>query len=139
MLNFHYCIKFKNTINKNKTKNLVYQKIEENKKREDLKNIGNINDFGGGIYILKISEYKVRVIIEEKNICIEKEEMKVFFIRDIILEKKFDNEYGRILYGKLQNREWLNANPLPIADEENFKIEYQTIQKEDPINLDITS
>lgn len=141
MINFFYCRKFEKTIDKERYgkeyKNTIYKKIEENKKREDLKNIGNINDFGGGLYILKISEYKVRVIIEEKNISIEEKNIKVFFVRDIISNHKFNNIYGKYLYKKLQNKEWLNANPLPIDDKENFKREYKNIQEENHVKLSI--
>jgi len=135
MIRFYYCKKFKDIIGRDKNKELVYQKIEENKKRENLKNIGNINDVGGGIYLLKISQSHIRVIIEEKNISIKSEDIKVFFVRDIFSEKKFDNEYGRILYGRFKNKEWLNANPLPIEDENNFKDEYTKTQQEILINL----
>ncbi|MEA1955812.1 MAG: AAA family ATPase [Campylobacterota bacterium] len=129
MPRFHYCKKFKNKIDKENDKSLIYRKIEENSKRKDLKSIGSFNVFAGGIYVLKLYNPKRRVIIEEKNIEIKKNEIKVFFIRDIISNHKFDNIYGKYLYKKLQDRSWLNSNPLSKDDIDSFKQKFNGIQE----------
>ena len=126
MIIFHYCKKFEEEISKKEDyRDKVTKKIKEISKRKDLKNIGSVNVFAGGIYILKVSNPKARVIIEEREVNIEEKDIKVFFIRDIISNHKFDNIYGKYLYKKLQNREWLNANPLSIEDINNFKKDYK--------------
>jgi len=124
LLNFHYCKAFLRTILNHRYKDEIIKKIEENKKRLDLKNIGNIQPLTG-LYVLKIAEQQIRVIIEEKkSIDIKGNSIDVYFVRDAILEQKFENEYGRILYAKLKNREWLKSNPLSKEDIEDFKIDY---------------
>jgi len=135
MIIFHYCKKFEEEISKKEDyRDKVTKKINEISNRRDLKNIGNINVFAGGIYILKISNPKARVIIEEKDITIEEKDIKVFFIRDIISNHKFDNIYGKYLYKKLQNREWLNSNPLSEEDINNFKKSYKKNKGKKKIN-----
>jgi len=65
------------------------------------------------------------VIIEKKNIFINKEEEKeVFFIRDIVLNRNFDRIYGRSIFHKLKSGEWLKNNPLREDDIEIFKQQY---------------
>ncbi len=135
MLIFYYCKKFEEEISKKEDYgDKVTKKINEISNRKDLKNIGNVNVFAGGIYILKISNPKARVIIEEKDITIKEKDIKVFFIRDIISNHKFDNIYGKYLYKKLQNREWLNSNPLLEEDINNFKKSYKENKGKKKIN-----
>lgn len=124
MIKFHYCNVFKNKLESERSKENIERRIQENSKRKDLKNIGNINVFAGGLYVLKVSNPNSRVIIEERNIDIENHTEKVFFVRDLISEQTFDNEYGRILYKKLQNRDWLNSHPLLEEDIQSFKKSY---------------
>jgi len=124
MIQFYYCSLFKEKLKKEHSKEKIEQKIQENFKRKDLRNIGNIDDFGGRLYVLKVSTPNSRIIIEEQNIDIGDESQKVFFVRDLISAQTFDNEYGRILYKKLQNREWLNSHPLLEEDIESFKKSY---------------
>jgi len=128
MLNFHFCELFEETIQKELSqendKNKIYKKIDENKNRENLKISGNIEDLRGEIYVLKILEPQARVLIQEQNIDIEDDSIKVFFIRDIIVNVKFDREYGRLLYARIRDGEWLRTHPLPQEDIDSFKTRY---------------
>jgi len=133
MIQFHYCSIFKEKLKKENSKEKIEQKIQENSKRKDLKSIGNIDDFGGRLYVLKVSTPNSRIIIEEQNIDIGSESQKVFFVRDLISAQTFDNEYGRILYKKLQNREWLNSNPLAQEDIELFKTLYRSKKNQEVV------
>ena len=129
MIQFHYCSIFKRKLEGEHLKENIIQKIQENSKRQELKNIGSIHCFAAGLYVLRISNPNSRVIIEEKNIDINNNTEKVFFVRDMIAAQTFDNEYGRILYKKLQNREWLYHNPLPQEDIDSFKRTYFSDKK----------
>lgn len=124
MILFHFCNVFKNSVNKISYIKNIYQKINNLTHRKDLKNIGGIEPLAKGMYLLRLPHPQSRVVIEEKNIQIDEETIKVYFVRDYIDKKKFDGEYGRLLYSKFKNREWIESNPTPEDDIENFKTQY---------------
>lgn len=102
-------------------KEAIYKKIYEYQSRNDLKNIKNIDSSGNNIYILRLHHPESRIIIEEKELTLTTNEIiKVFFIRDIIHDIKFDREYGRLLYGKIKRGEWIKENLLSEEDTNRF-------------------
>jgi len=123
MILFHYCSMFKDKIDKEDYKDNIYRKIEENSVRTKFKSV-NIDSFVSSLYVLKVSNPRTRIIIEEKNILIRDENIKVFFVRDIILNRNFDRIYGRSVFHKLKSGEWLKNNPLEKKDIEEFKESY---------------
>jgi len=129
MILFHYCLRFKNKIDKEDYKDDIYRKIEENSVRTNFKSV-NIDAFVSSMYVLKVSNPRTRIIIEEKNILVKNENIRVFFIRDIILNRNFDRIYGRSIFHKLKNGEWLKINPLDNSDIEEFKESYIKNQNE---------
>jgi len=124
MIQFYYCKRFVKNIENKDFQDIIYNKISENINRADLKNTGSISCFTGSIYALKTSNPRTRVIIEENNININNEEIKVFFVRDIILNKNFDHTYGKIIFPQLKSGEWLKNNPLSDEDKKNFIEKY---------------
>jgi hypothetical protein len=135
MITFHHCKKFKDKIKIESYKDDIYKKIDEYSARQELKS-ANIDTFGKSLYVLKISNPITRIIIEEKNILLDRGDIKVFFIRDIILSKNFDRIYGRTIFHKLKNGEWLKNNPLPKNEIELFKKEYYSSINKDIKKLD---
>jgi len=126
MIKFHFCDSFEkniNTLHQNQQQN-IRNKILEYKNRDDLKNISNIQKLGGSLYLLIVHVPESRVIIEEREVEVNEEQVKVFFVRDFINDVKFDRESGRLWYGRINRGEWLRENELPISDIENFKKEY---------------
>lgn len=126
MIKFHFCDSFEkniNTLYQNQQKS-IRNKILEYKNRDDLKNISNIQNLSGSLYLLIIHAPESRIIIEEKEVDINEEKIRVFFVRDFINDVKFDRESGRLWYGRLNRGEWLRENELSISDIENFKKEY---------------
>jgi ABC-type cobalamin/Fe3+-siderophores transport system ATPase subunit len=130
MIRFHFCDNFTKKITKESTEfsSSIYKKIEELENRSNLKNIGTIQ-FSGGVYVLRIDNPQSRVIIEEKNVKIENEEVSVFFVRDIVTSSKFGDEWGRIWHQKVRKGEWLKNNPLSDEDVENYIKEYELDKK----------
>ncbi|MEA3452218.1 MAG: AAA family ATPase [Bacteroidota bacterium] len=122
MIQFHFCENFKKNTKNKDFDDIIFNKISSNKERVSLNNIGNISCFTGSIYVLKTTTPKARIIIEEKNINIDNEIIKVYFIREII--KNFDYKYVRIIIVQLKNGEWIKNNPLPTKDENDFIKEY---------------
>jgi len=120
MIRFHFCENFKRNIKGKDFEDSIYKKISENKNRADLKNIGSISRFKGSIYVLKTSKPKTRTIIEERKVTIDSNEVKVFFVRDIILNKNFDYVYGHKIFPQLKNGEWIINNPIPVEEIDNF-------------------
>lgn len=127
MLQFHFCTLFKKEMDSIQPnhKNIIDRKILEYKNRNNLKNISNIEDIGGGVYLLRIREPESRVIIQEQTITVDNERINVFFVRDLINNIKFDREAGRLWYGKIKRGDWLKENELSEDDIENFKSEYK--------------
>lgn len=125
MIRFHFCDTFVKNTNGKDFEDIIYNKISENKERDDLKNINSISCFTGSIYVLKTSKPKTRTIIEERNLTIDNEDIKVFFVRDIITNKNFDHFYGRIIFPQLKNGEWIKNNPLSEEDENEFVINFK--------------
>lgn len=124
MITFHFCETF---IKKSKGKDfeeIVLSKLSEISNRVSLKNISAISCISG-VYIFKTSKPKTRTIIEEQNINIEDNELKVYFVRDIISNNNFDYDYVKILVPQLRNRTWLKNNPLPTEDKNNFIENYK--------------
>ena len=122
MIKFHFCDSFTKKITKenDEVSASVYKKIEELENRTNLKGIGTIQFFGG-VYILRIDNPQSRVIIEENNIEIKNKDLSVFFVRDIVTNSKFNDEWGRIWHQKVRKGEWLRSNPLSDEDIENLK------------------
>lgn len=139
MLQFHFCTLFNQKV---ESLQLVHQesvknKIRSYKNRNDLKNISNMEDLGGDIYLLKIHQPESRVIIEEREHNIGNEIIKVFFVRDIITNIKFDREAGRLWYGKLKRGDWLRENELNQKEIKEFESQYlQTKSAEIELRID---
>ena len=109
---------------KKNQQDIIRKRILEYKKRDDLKSISNVDDLGGEIYLLKVRTPESRVIIQEKEVNIDQEKIKVFFIRAFINDIKFDRESGRIWYGRIKRGEWLQENELIKEEVNDFKNEY---------------
>lgn len=127
MIHFYFCDPFKEKLKglAVSSQEKINKKFLEYKKRDDLKNIGNVESLcGGELYILKIKQPESRIIIQLNEINNFNDESKVFFVRDIITNVKFDREYGRLLYGKIKRGDWLSENPLMDEDIDNFKLAY---------------
>jgi len=126
MLYFHFCDLFERNIStlQEVQKKNIRNKILEYKKRDDLKNISNIQNLGGSLYLLIVHVPESRVIIEEREVEVNEEQIKVFFVRDFVYDVKFDRESGRLWYGKIRRGQWLQENQLPKNDIENFEKEY---------------
>ncbi|MBE0497179.1 MAG: AAA family ATPase [Campylobacterales bacterium] len=126
MIKFHFCDRFEKNINglQKKQKENIVSKILEYETRDGLKNINNIKNLSGSLYLLTIHVPESRVIIEEREVNVGEETIKVFFVRDFIINVKFDRESGRLWYGRIERGEWLRENELPLSDIENFKNAY---------------
>lgn len=120
MIRFHFCKAFIENIKGQEIEDFIYRKILENEKRSDLKNVGSISTFTGSVYALKTSKPKSRTIIEERNVSIDNEEVKVFFIREIVANGNFDHLYGKVIFPQLKSGDWVKYNPLPEKDIEDF-------------------
>ncbi len=133
MILFHFCEKFKENIKDKDCEESIYNKILENTLRTNLKNIGSISSFTGKMYVLKTSKPKTRTIIQEESISIGNESLNVYFVRDIVANKNFDYVYGKRIFPKLKNGEWIKKNPLSNDDVKKFISDYKKgkITKED--------
>ena len=107
----HFCNLFLNTIKDKKEYLAMTNKIEEYAQRSDLKSLGNVSSHTKSIYVIKISNPRSRVIIEEKNI----ENKKVIFVRDIVLNKDMDRVYKSKLH-TFNNGSWIKHHALPEED-----------------------
>lgn len=107
----------------NSNGDLISRRIYDIEKRSTLKEVGNITSFTGSIYVLKISKPKIRTIIEERNLRLENETIKVFFIRDIFMPSEFHRGYRDIL-PRLTDGTWVENNPLSDNDIEEARIQY---------------
>lgn len=129
MLRFHFCEDFENKIHGEPFEELVKGKILENSKRDKLRNTGSITCFGC-IYILRTNTPKTRTIIQEKRIELNNQEVNAYFIRDIIFGNNFDYHYGKVIFNQLKNNEWLENNPLPEKEIEQFFQNYEAEKKQ---------
>lgn len=135
MIEFYFCDSFNEKLNSlpSDHQEKIKKKFLEYRKRDDLNNIGNIESLNGReIYILKMKQPESRIIIQQKEI----DNIKTFFVRDIIINVKFDREYGRLLYAKIKRGEWLCENPLTSEIIDAFRKEYLKNQKVEKVQLE---
>lgn len=129
MLKFHECARYLEELNSldHNTQTKIIKKLQEYKKRDNLDNLGNVEPLSKiDTYILKVKQPSCRIIIQVYKVNgLNISDEKVYFIRDIISNIKFDREYGRILYSKIKKGEWLEDNPLPNDEIEKFKETYK--------------
>jgi AAA15 family ATPase/GTPase len=126
MINFHFCNTFRKKIEGQIFEEFIFSKINELSLRSELKSNGSLACFSGSLYALKTSKPQTRTIIEEKNVFVKKgQEVKVFFVRDIVANTNFDYTYGKVIFPQLKSGEWSKINPLSLKDEEDFKRDYQ--------------
>lgn len=133
MINFHYCNAFIKAVEncQNNEQDNIYKKISDYSNRDSLSNINSINYVPTSqLYILRLHSPESRIIIQEKDITIMNSIEKVFFVRDIITNVKFDREYGRLLFGKIKRGEWIQNNPLSDEEIEKFSQNFKVKQKD---------
>lgn len=128
MILFHFCKKFQDTLIDQEVKEDLHRRLQEHIKRDNLKGIASIDCFGKDIYVLKVANPRSRIIIEKQSISIEGEEVDVYFVRDVVLNRNFDRIYGRLIFPKLKNGEWLRQNPLEQQEIDDFTKTYKIAQ-----------
>ncbi|MEP5235975.1 MAG: hypothetical protein ABJQ86_14245, partial [Cyclobacteriaceae bacterium] len=79
-------------------------------------NTGSLHDYGNGLYTLKTRKPQSRVIIQKTKVS----NKTVHFVRDIITNKDLDFRFSIYIHPFLKNGEWLNQNPLPPSDIDDF-------------------
>ena len=129
MVHFHFCETFIKKIEGKDFEEIVRNKLSEISNRDSLKNSNTITCING-IYILKTSKPKTRTVIEEQNIEIDGDDVKVYFVRDVISNNNFDYDYVKVLVPHLRNRTWLKNNPLQIHDKKDFIEDYKSKKEE---------
>lgn len=121
MTQFHFCNAFIDSIKGKDYKDIIYNKIFENK---DLctfkKSSRRLSNLGGNIWVLRTDQPESITIIEERNIEIEGKKVNVFFVREIFAKNNFEYKYVKNIYPQLKNGEWIANNPLPKIDLDSF-------------------
>lgn len=125
MIQFHLCDTFVKNIKGQAFKKLVYNKISENQELSVLCNTASLSFVSSNIWTLKTYYPITKTIIEEQNINIYNNEVKVLFVRDIIGNKNVEYSYVKNIYPQLKNGDWLKNNPLPEIDKINFIEKYK--------------
>jgi AAA15 family ATPase/GTPase len=113
MLYFHFCDNYKNSTEPEIDVNLR-KNLKEFSSRDSLKGIGKISSFTKGIFVLKMKNPYSEIILEERKIKIDEENVTVYFIRGF---KTSLQDYVEIRDGK-----WLDYNQLG-DDELNLFLE----------------
>lgn len=136
MLHFHYCQNYLDNTEPELHDSLV-KILKEFSKRSTLKGVGKISSFTKGISVLKLRRRYtayIEIILEEKNLQIENNNLIVYFIRGF---KNNLQDYVEIRDGK-----WLDYNPLEQEEIESFTKTYiqnnkkeTEVLEEPPVNL----
>lgn len=138
MIRFHYCELFEKKIRNQVFEKAVKSKIAEKTIFDDLKGLGSLNSFTGGVYILKTSNPLNRIIIQKETIDIDGEKICVYFVRDIISNNKFEYNYSKVVLPAIIKGSWLATNPLSVIDKNNFIESFKAqkiINKEDRLYI----
>ncbi|HLP94952.1 MAG TPA: AAA family ATPase [Saprospiraceae bacterium] len=123
----HFCKKFnENIAGYTNQEDNIKNRLEQIKKRNTLKGAsGSLDAYPGGIAVLNIlGALTCRTIIQEKEITIESETIKVLFIREFIPKSGLDYFWPKIKKS-ISNKLWLEQNPLSPEDEQTFIIDYK--------------
>lgn len=126
MLHFYFCQNYTNN-----TTPLIDSSLrkflEEISNRGNLKGIGKISSFTKGIYVLKLKSPYAEIIIEEKKVSIEEENLTVYFIRGF--------KTGLQDYVEIRDGKWSTYNELKSEEIEKFKSTFNNyIYKDDYVN-----
>lgn len=126
MLHFFFCQNY--LANTSSDIDLPVRKIlNEYSNRENLKGIGKIAAFTKGIYVLKLKNPYIEVILEEKTININAEFVTVYFVRG------FKN--GLQDYVEIRDGKWLIYNELNIDEIDKFKSSFLESSKKGEENV----
>ncbi len=124
MIQFYFCENFKKNTKSKEFEDIVYNKFAEYQKHTDLTNTGNVTYFGK-LCVLRTSNPNTRTIIEPQNIKIDGDDVRIFFVRDIIANKRFDYTFGKVVLPQIRTGEWLRNNPLSENDRKSFITKYK--------------
>jgi len=126
MITFHFCKAFENKVEELTHEKWIKNKFLEYAKRSNLRNVGTIQAFAGSCFVAKTNTPKTRTIIQEENIDIEGENVRVHFVRELIANKDVDYIFNKVIFPQLKTGEWAKNNPLPEDDIDDFKFQYQS-------------
>ena len=112
MLYFHFCQTYKRNVAP-QTDDSVREILKEYFNRESLRGVGKITPFNSGIYVLRVKKHVAEIIVQEKKITIGGiNEVTVCFVRAL--------KNGLSDYAEIRDGRWLNYNPLPESEIEEF-------------------
>lgn len=121
MIHFHYCKAYEQNVTPTADK-IIQKKLNEYRLRANLKGINAISSYTAQVFILNIVNPHYKVILEERRIYINGEEVIVYFVRDIA--NMGQNFAWPQIYVEVRDGKWSENNPLPSEESEAFVERY---------------
>jgi AAA15 family ATPase/GTPase len=119
MLNFHFCSKFEKQIQQEQFKEDLLKKLDVLTRLDDLKQHTSTKlqaFLGETFFVFKYKNKEfIKILIEKRNIDLD----IVYFVRELIVNTK-EHFWTIRDFPRIQNGYWVDENPLPQADIDNY-------------------
>jgi hypothetical protein len=131
-MNFLYYTKqFTKELASDGKKDAIEKKLQDIAKVSNVENLKSIDKYRKGILVLKFQRSNTcRIIIQPELVKIDEKTVRVLFVRHFVEKRGFDYFWGTVIHPLLTSGEWLNQNPLPKEDLEQFVSAYRKQEKE---------